>query len=96
MNDVVRLTPAPGIASRVIEGEALIVLPVQGEAFILNGTGTRVWELLGQGAKIEAIVRAIVDEYDVTAPQALRDIQAICDQLVERKALVCASRDGAS
>jgi len=66
------------LVTRKISGETVIV-PVKGSVgelnsvYTLNELGTRVWQLLDGRPQTE-IVDAIVDEYDVPAEQAAREI----------------------
>lgn len=64
----------PDAACRVYDGEALIVLP-QGHVYkVLNGVGTRIWDLI-DGIRTESgIAQEISSEYEVTYERALQDV----------------------
>jgi hypothetical protein len=51
-------------ASRVIDGKAIVITIDQNELHVLNGVGTRVWQLL-DGRELGAVVEAIVAEFEV-------------------------------
>jgi hypothetical protein len=75
-----------GQASRVTQGEALVVLAEQRELHRLNAVGTRVWELC-DGRSVGAIVNAIVAEFEVDPPLAQADVLAFLEQLLGLGAL---------
>ncbi len=77
----------PDVAARVYEGEAVIVLPIKGEVLVLNGVGSRVWELADGTRSVPQIVQEIVDEYDVALDQAREDIAAFIQVLEVREVL---------
>lgn len=49
----------------------------------LNETGAFLWQQLQAGADLDALVRALTSEYDVTAQQAQADAEAFCRKLLE-------------
>ncbi len=78
----------PQVAARIIDGEAVIVLPESGQVTVLNEVGSRIWELIDGTRSVGEITEAIVAEYDVTAEQAERDVEEFIQELVENKMLV--------
>ncbi|MDH7487674.1 MAG: PqqD family protein [Anaerolineae bacterium] len=81
------IAPAPGVVSRVIEGEAVIVLPEQGRVKVLNEVGSRIWALADECRTLESIVETICQEYEVTPAQAEADALAFVEELVQGGAL---------
>lgn len=71
----------PHAAARVYDGEAFIVLPHQGKYKILNGTGSRVWELIDGSRTVEEISRQIESEYNITFDKALADVTEFVEDL---------------
>ena len=80
----------PQVAARIIDGEAVIVLPESGQVSILNEVSSRIWELVDGTRSVGEITEAIVAEYDVTPEQAERDVEEFIQELVENKMLVLA------
>jgi hypothetical protein len=80
----------PQVAARIIDGEAVIVLPESGQVNVLNEVGSRIWELIDGTRSVGEITEIIVAEYDVTAEQAERDISDFIQELVDNKMLVLA------
>ena len=81
------LTRSPRTAYRIVDGEAVIVLPEEGTAHILNETGARIWELADGSKNISEIAEIICREFDVPLETALRDINEFMEKLVEKKML---------
>ena len=80
-------TPHPDIAARVFDGEAIIVMPVAGEVLVLNGVGTRVWELIDGKRSDGEIVTAIIAEYEATETQVIQDVATFLSLLEMRGAI---------
>ena len=80
----------PQVAARIIDGEAVIVLPESGQVNVLNEVGSRIWELVDGTRSVGEITEIIVAEYDVAAEQAERDISDFIQELVDNKMLVLA------
>jgi pyrroloquinoline quinone biosynthesis protein D len=75
-----------GQASRVLSGEALVVLIEQRELHRLNGVATRVWELC-DGRSVHEIAQEIVREFEVELDVALSDVLQFVERLVQLGAL---------
>lgn len=72
------------VASRVLDGEAVLVTPSDGGVKVLNGCGSRIWELIDGTRSIEQIVEVIVSEYDVKRETAAEDIDSFIEELKKR------------
>jgi len=57
--------------------------PSTGNTFLLNETGIFILRKLVQGCERDAVVEALVEEYDVDAEQAGRDLADILIQMQE-------------
>ena len=53
----------PNVLTRRLDRATILVHLVTNRIFELNETGTRVWELLGEGLDTDCIVRRLVDEF---------------------------------
>jgi len=71
----------PDAAARVYDNEAFIVLPHKGQYKILNGVGTRVWDLIDGRRSAGDIARLIADEYETTFETALSDVESFLGDL---------------
>jgi hypothetical protein len=69
------------IASRVIDGKAVVITIDRNQLHVLNGVGTRVWELM-DGRSLSDIVDSIVEEFEVDPGRAARDVRAFAARLL--------------
>ena len=76
--------PNPAVVGRIVEGEAVLVLPEQGQVKVLNEVGARVWVLADGARTLRQIAAALCDEYDVNQAQAEADVSDFVAQLAER------------
>jgi hypothetical protein len=74
----------PEIIARILEDEAVLVLPVQGKVKVLNEVGARIWTLIDGATSTEAIIHTICQEFDTTPEVAAQDVNAFLTQLAER------------
>lgn len=72
-----------------IPGETVILDPVSGRYYGLDGVGARVWELLQTTTTLSTMVGTITSEYDVDVDTCLRDVEHLVIEL-ESKGLVVA------
>ena len=71
--------PADSVVARIINGEAVIVLPDNGQVKVINEVGARIWELIDGKLTIRQISEVIYDEYEIDQEQAGRHtLEFIC------------------
>lgn len=90
MSDVSLETyPRPAVTARgrLLEREAVIVLPDKGEVKVLNEVGARIWALADGSRSVREIAAEISRQYDVSAAQAETDTLLFLRELRE-KALI--------
>ncbi len=79
------LIPGRRVASRVIEGQALLLDPQVDELQRLNPVGTFVWQLVTARKHTRADIEALVIEaFDVEADVARADLQEFLGELESR------------
>ena len=78
----------PRTASRLVDGEAVIVLPGEGMVKVLNAVGSRVWELADGARTVGEMVETIHDEYDVDREQAQEDVVEFVSTMVAANLLI--------
>jgi len=71
----------------VYEGEAFVILPETSEYKILNGVGSRIWELVDGARSTEDIAKVVAAEYDVAFETALVDVQEFLADLKANRML---------
>jgi hypothetical protein len=77
----------PSVAWRVIQGEAVMVLPSTGKVHTLNEVGTRFWELIDGQRSLEEIAKKIEEEFDAPPGAIEADCQRFANELAERRLL---------
>lgn len=80
--------PHSQTAGRVIDGEAVLILSDDSETMVLNGVGSRIYELAKGELTIETISTMISDEYDVDPETAQKDVIEFVQALVSQNVLV--------
>jgi hypothetical protein len=76
-----RVRQSPRIATRTLEGQALIVQLDNRRLHTLNGVGTLVFEL-ADGRSLAAIAAAVVAQYEVDLAVAERDVLGFVHELI--------------
>lgn len=75
------------VATRTIEGEAVIVSPDDAVLHNLNEVGSFIWNLADGTASIRTIAEQLCHNFDVSIEEAVEDVQVFCGVLVERNIL---------
>ena len=81
------------VSSPVCDEVAILGLD-QGIYYGLNPTGARVWELVRQPIRVSEIHRTIVEEYEVDAETARKDLLEVLAQLQESALIEVKSGSG--
>ncbi len=79
--------PAANARGRLLEREAVIVLPDKGEVKVLNEVGARIWTLADGSRSVREIAAEITNAYAVSPEQAQADTLEFLRELRE-KALI--------
>lgn len=78
------------VAARKIEGE-LIIVPIRrgvgdlNSLYTLNPVGSVLWDFMAEGHTIGEMVQRVCEEFEVTAVQAQKDIEAFLEALMAEK-----------
>lgn len=80
----------PHAACRTIEGTVFVL--VHDRMISLNRVGSFVWEKFEKGSTIDNVVRAIVDEFDVSHELASADATTFVRTLKEKGLLVATNQ----
>jgi hypothetical protein len=84
----IALRPSPEVISKRLDEATVLVHIPTNRIFELNETGTRVWELLGQGVDTNTIVGFLVEEFDVDKTRASNEVNDLLIQLRTKDLLV--------
>ncbi len=80
-------SPDPDVVARRIDSGTVLINLRTNKIYELNSTGTRIWELLGEGGDRTAIVEQLLQEFDVEADVAAQAVDDTVEQL-EREGLL--------
>jgi hypothetical protein len=78
-----RVRRHPDAAHRVIDGQAVVVMPRDALLLTLNEVGSHIWQLLGDRT-VADLARAVAEEFDVTYEAALADTLRFLEDLRSR------------
>ncbi len=84
VNNVLEITP--GVVSREVDGDLVVVMPKRGEFVVLNPTGTLVYRLVDGVRSVREIARGVAEQHDVSFERALEDVSSFVEEMVERGA----------
>jgi hypothetical protein len=76
-----RFRPSPDTVAQRLGDEMVLIHMQTDRMFILNGTGTRVWELLSNGHDVAEIQRQVLGEFVVGPVELAAEIQDLLDSL---------------
>lgn len=76
-----RISRAPGFLEALADGEVIALNPGSGACYGLNRTGSRVWALIGGGARAGEICARLVKEYRVEPRTCERQVLDLLEEL---------------
>lgn len=79
---------APGLLWRLLDDDAVVVSPQEGQVRVLNGVGTVVWQLLSEEKGIDEIASHLVSQYGISVEQAQDELEKFMNELSQRKMVV--------
>jgi hypothetical protein len=71
----------PEVIAKRLDETTVLVDMATSRIFELNETGTRIWELLGEGLEADSIMRHLVDEFDVEHARAEGEVNNLVARL---------------
>lgn len=80
-----RLERAGEAVSTTVDGSVVILHIEEGIYYQLDGTGSRLWELLEKPISFEELVSTLVAEYEVDERRCRADADALLGELLERR-----------
>jgi coenzyme PQQ synthesis protein D (PqqD) len=83
-----RFAVAGDVLCEVLDGEAVLLDLERGIYYGLNGTGTRVWELLRDGSDFSTVRERLLDEFAADAEEIEGDLERLLGDLLERRIIV--------
>ena len=79
--------PNENVVGRMVDGEAVLVLPEKGKVKVLNEVGASIWSLVDGRRSAREIAAALCDEYQVEPQEAEVDTLAFLDELEKKGVL---------
>jgi hypothetical protein len=76
--------PNPDIIGRVVDHEAVLVMPKQGKVKVLNEVGASIWELVDGQRSILQITEEICMQFEIDHSRAQADALIFFADLLER------------
>lgn len=70
------------VVFRELDGEAVILNLGSGIYFGLDPVGTRMWQLIEQHGRLDAVLADLRDEYDAPADTLARDLLQLASELM--------------
>jgi len=68
------------IAKRLDQVSVLVHIPTN-RIFELNETGSRVWEMIGEGLNTDQIIQRLADEFDVEEARVADEVNELLTRL---------------
>lgn len=84
-----------GVASKVVDGEAILINLSNGMYYSMDAVGGYIWSLIEAGYEVDSVINAVTHHYRVDEEMAKNDVQNLVQQLLDEE-LVVASGNGVS
>src|SRR5262249_14552554 len=81
------------IASKVIDGEAIIINLANGIYYSMDKVGGLIWEMVEAGCSLEDTARIVAGRYEVSPEQARKDVEQLVEELLQEN-LATTSENG--
>ncbi len=72
-----------GVVYRIIDEETLIMKTENNSIYTLSKVGTSIWEKISSKQKLNSIVDAVCNEFDIERSIATKEVSNFLDSLVE-------------
>ncbi len=69
------------------ENESVLLHLGTKKYYTLNQTGVRIWQMLGEGYKIDEVTQKICAEYEVSSASAERSVSELIQKLLKEELL---------
>jgi hypothetical protein len=76
------------VVFRELDGEGVILNLASGIYFGLDETGMRMWQLIDEHGRLDAVLARLCDEYDATPEIIERDLLRLASELSDNGLLV--------
>jgi hypothetical protein len=76
------------VASKVIDGEAIIINLANGVYYSMDKVGALVWDRLQLGHTLDDVITTVTGSYDVAREQAESNVRDLVEELVQENLVV--------
>lgn len=76
--------PVSNVVGRIMDDEAVLVLPDKGQVKVLNEVGARIWSLIDGKRSVGELASMICEEYEVDGDLAEADTIEFVADLIDR------------
>lgn len=77
------LRPADGVLRRELDDELVLVSMSRGTCFSLDAVGARIWQLLGERARLDGVLGALTDEYEGEEARLRAEMLRLVEELLD-------------
>jgi hypothetical protein len=74
----------PDVLFQELQGEAVLLNLKSGVYLGLDTVGTRIWNLLQQHTRLEDVLNAVLDEYEVGQAQCSQDLLRLVSEMEQQ------------
>jgi hypothetical protein len=78
-------TRNPDVLGRMVDDEAVLVMPQKGKVKVINQVGAAIWESIDDKRNIQQIVEEICAQFDVEQATAESDTLKFIAELADRE-----------
>lgn len=87
-----RFSVSDAVASTSLPDETVVLDPRSSEYYSLAGVASRVWAMIEEGTRFDALVQAIVEEFEVDEQTCAGDLTVLLRDLEHRGLIVVDER----
>jgi hypothetical protein len=69
----IKFRPNPDVVTRLVDGETVIMIPMQGKVLSLNEVGSFIWQRIAEGIGLEQLAEGVCSAFEVSSEQASAD-----------------------
>jgi len=78
------LTPNPNVVGHIVDDQAVVVVPEQGNVKVFNEVGTHIWGLVDGCRPVREIVDLVCQAFEVDAATAEQDALEFINVMLEQ------------
>lgn len=83
MHDNAIIQRAPGAVQAVVDGQLVLLSPVDFSYHGLDSVGARIWEMLEQPLSIDEVVASLLTEYTIDESTCRADVEPFVARMSE-------------